>query len=153
MWLNHKVIKKWHPPFLHQPPFSVLSTLSSKKFGTPSPKWLNFCKVLPPLNKGRGFQLCTHSIIAARQLNWNIWFTYQLHYLHILFFKKNINKKNKFFESRYHLKDHRSSIFANYFYTSTYTITHDASNSNLLQKRWNNLHKKEQLLSIIFLIF
>ena len=37
MQLNRKEIKKWQPPFLHQPPppFSGLSLLSSKIFGTP----------------------------------------------------------------------------------------------------------------------
>ena len=36
MWLDCKVIKKsGNPPFLHQPPFSGLSPLSSKKCQTP----------------------------------------------------------------------------------------------------------------------
>ena len=62
MWLNCKVIKKCQPPpppFLHQPlPFSGLSPLSSKKIRTPTPKWLNFWKVLPLRLIRVGFQLC-----------------------------------------------------------------------------------------------
>ena len=46
------------PSFLHQlPPFSGLSPLSSKVFGT-SPKWINFSYSPHPFNKGEGFQLC-----------------------------------------------------------------------------------------------
>ena len=74
MWLNCKVIKKVATPlFLHQPPFSGLSPLSSKKFRTPPPKWLNFWKVLLPttLNSwgggGGGIQLCKH-------LRWSLFF-------------------------------------------------------------------------------
>ena len=49
MWLNCKTIKKWHPLYFYiNPPFSSLSPLSSKKFCTPPPKWLNFQRVLPP---------------------------------------------------------------------------------------------------------
>ena len=49
-------------PFLHQPPFSGLSPLSSKNFGTP-PKGLNFWKALVPthpLIKG-GYNYATNN--------------------------------------------------------------------------------------------
>ena len=51
-------------PFLYQPPFSSLLPLSSKKFVTLPPNWLNFWKVLLPINK-RSFHLC------QRLYNWN----------------------------------------------------------------------------------
>ena len=47
--LNIKIIKKVAtPPFLHQPPppFQVYPPFLAKNF-VPSPKWLNFSKVLP----------------------------------------------------------------------------------------------------------
>ena len=62
--IPNKVQKVMTLPFLRQrpppPPFQVYSPLSSKKCHTPTPKWLNFWKVLPPpLIRGRGaFQLC-----------------------------------------------------------------------------------------------
>ena len=50
------------PPFLHQPPFSDLSPLSSKNFRTPPPSDSIFERSYPPppFNKGEGgrFQLC-----------------------------------------------------------------------------------------------
>ena len=50
---------------LYQPSFSGSSPLSSKIFGTP--KWLNFRKVLPPFNKGRGGVVDSNYVLFANQ--------------------------------------------------------------------------------------
>ena len=69
MWLNCKVIKKVATPlFLHQPLFSGLSPLSSKKFRTPPSDSISGRSYSPlPLIGGRGFQLCKH-------LRWSLFF-------------------------------------------------------------------------------
>ena len=52
MQLNIKIIKKWQTP--PPPPFSGLSTLSSKLFGTPPQVTQVFEGPTPPFNKGEG---------------------------------------------------------------------------------------------------
>ena len=61
------------PPFLNQHPssFSGLSPLSSKKFHTPTPKWLNFWKVLPPpLIRGEGSNYVEDIFPVSLMQNW-----------------------------------------------------------------------------------
>ena len=55
MQLNCKVIKKWQPPSPHfyiNPPFSGLSSLFSKIFGTPQVTQFSEGPTLRPFNKG-----------------------------------------------------------------------------------------------------
>ena len=59
MQLNCKVIKKWQPPIsTSSPPFQSYPLFLANFLVHPSPKWLNFWKVLPlrlPLIRGEGF--------------------------------------------------------------------------------------------------
>ena len=61
MQLNIKVIKTWQPPdFYINPPFSGLSPLSSKIFGTP-PQVTQFIEAPTPLSirgEGSNYDIC-----------------------------------------------------------------------------------------------
>ena len=74
MWLNCKVIKNVAtPPFVHQPPFWGLSSLSSKKCWTPLvTQFLEGPTPCPSFNKGGGGPI-NYQISLGQTYEWSLW--------------------------------------------------------------------------------